>query len=119
MPYGDDKHNQIFSALCDVLGAANVSDSPSVMKAYSRDMFALSTLRRKRGPEFVVLPGNTEDVRQIIILANRYKFPYSIMSTGWMFPMLGAVKPYWLMIDFKRMNKVTVDEKNMYAILEP
>jgi glycolate oxidase len=119
MPYGDDKHNQIFGALCDVLGAANVSDSPSVMKAYSRDMFALSTLRRKRGPEFVVLPGNTEDVRQIIILANRYKFPYSIMSTGWMFPMLGSVKPYWLMIDFKRMNKVTVDEKNMYALIEP
>jgi len=119
MPYNDEKHNQIKRALADLLGEANVADGPATMRAYSRDMFAISVLRRKRGPEFIVLPGNTEDVRQIILLANRFKFPYSVMSTGWMFPMLGAVKPFWCIIDFKRMNALSFDEKNMYAIVEP
>ena len=88
MPYGDEKHNVVYEALASAIGKENVADGPATMRAYSRDMFAVSVLRRKRGPEFVALPANTEEVRQIVLLANRYKFPYSVMSTGWMFPMI-------------------------------
>jgi hypothetical protein len=119
MPYGDDKHLLIYQGLVDILGKDNVADGPATVRAYARDMFALSTMRRKRPPEFVALPGSTEDVRQIILLANRYRFPYSVMSTGWMFPMLGAVKPYWCIIDFKRMTRIEFDTRNMYAVVEP
>jgi glycolate oxidase len=119
MPFGDEKHGLIYDELVNILGEGNVSDGQATLLAYSRDMFAVSLLRRKRGPEFVVLPGNTEDIQRIIQLANRYKFPFSVMSGGWMLPLMGAARPYWCIIDFKRMTGLEIDEKNMYAIIEP
>jgi len=74
--------------------------------------------KTERGPEFVVLPGSTEDVQQIVKVANRYKFPFSVISTGLFSPVTSAVKPYWCIVDTKRMNKFAIDEKNMYAVIE-
>ena len=118
MPFGDDKHKRIYDELVNILGREYVSDDPGVMQAYSRDFYAMSTLRR-RSPEFIVLPGSTEDVQQILKLANRYQFPYSVIGTGLLFVLLGAIRPYWCIIDTKRMNRLVIDEKNMYAIIEP
>ena len=119
MPLGDEKHKLIYKELVNVLGFDYVADGAAIVRAYSRDMFAVSVLRRKRGPEFIVLPGNTEDVQRIVQLANRYKFPFSVMSGGWMLPLMGAAKQYWCIIDFKRMNGLKIDEKNMCAVIEP
>jgi FAD/FMN-containing dehydrogenase len=94
MPVGDEKHGLIYSELVNILGESNVSDGRATLLAYSRDMFAVSLLRRKRGPEFVALPGSKEDVQRIMQLANRYKFPFSVMSGGWMLPLMGAARPY-------------------------
>ncbi|MFC2003000.1 FAD-binding oxidoreductase [Chloroflexota bacterium] len=118
MPPGDEKHKLIYEELVNVLGPSYVSDDLAVTEAYSRDFYALSVLR-KRSPDFVVLPGSTEDVRQIVKLANRYKFPFSVIGSGLCFPVTVAVEDYWCIIDPKRMDEVTVDEKNMYAIIEP
>ena len=119
MPLGDEKHSLIYGELVNILGEGNVSDGRATILAYSRDMFAVSVLRRKRGPEFIALPGSTEDVQRIVQLANRYKFPFSVISGGWMFPLMGAARPYWCIIDFKRMTRLEIDENNMYAIIEP
>jgi len=118
MPLRDDKHELIYNELVNILGRDYVSDDPAVTEAYSRDFYAMSTLRR-RSPGFIVLPGSTEDVQQIIKLANRYQFPYSVIATGLLFVLLSAVRPYWCIIDTKRMTKLEIDEKNMYAIIEP
>jgi len=118
VPLGDEKHKQIFDELVNTLGADYVSGDPAVMNAYSRDFYAWSAFR-KSYPEFIVLPGSTEDVQQIIRLANRYKFPFSVMGSGLIFPFIAAIRPYWCMVDPKRMNKMEIDEKNMYAIIEP
>lgn len=118
MPLGDEKHKLIYEELVNILGPDYVSDDPAVMEAFSRDIFTPSGMSKNR-TEFIVLPGSTEDVQQIVKLANRYKFPYSVTSTGFMVPVSGAVKPYWCLIDPKRMNRLEIDEKNMYAIVEP
>jgi len=118
MPLGDEKHKLIYNEMVNILGCDYVSDDPAVTQAYSRDHYAVSVLRR-RSPEFVALPGSTEDVQQILRLANRYKFPFSVMGSGLLFPLIVAVKPYWCIVDTKRMNKMEIDEKNMYAIIEP
>ncbi len=118
MPLGDEKHNLIYNEMVNILGPNYVSDDPAVTQAYSRDCYAVSTLRR-RSPEFIVLPGSTEDMQQILELANRYRFPYSVIGTGFLFVLIGAVKPYWCLIDTKRLNRLEIDEKNMYAIIEP
>jgi len=118
MPFGDEKHTRIYQQLIDVLGEENVADQPAVMQAYHRDYTCWGNKVRRR-PEFVVLPGNTEDVQNIIRLANRYLFPYSVISGAMLFQDVVAVKPYWCMIDLKRMMKVEIDARNMFAMIEP
>ena len=118
MPLGDEKHKLIYQEMVNILGANYVSDDPAVMETYCRDFYAVSVLRR-RTPEFVVLPGSTRDVQQIIKLADRYKFPFSTIGSGLCFPVVVAVDNYWCMLDPKRMGGIEIDEKNMYAIIEP
>ena len=114
----DEKHKLIYDEMVNILGCDFVSDDPSVTEAYSRDFYALSVLHR-RSPEFIALPGSTEDIQAIVKLANRYKFPFSVIGSGLIFPVIRAVKPYWCIVDPKRMNRLEIDEKNMYAIVEP
>ncbi len=118
MPLVDEKHKLICDEMVNILGADYVSDDSAIAEAYSRDCYAASVLH-KQSPEFVVLPGNTEDVKQIVRLANRYMFPFSVIGSGLLFPVIGARKPYWCIVDTKRMGKIEIDEKNMYAIIEP
>ncbi len=118
MPLGDDKHKLIYQELVNILGPNYVSDDPAVIEAYNRESQTPAFLIKTK-PEFIVLPGNTEDVQQIVKLANRYQFPYSILSTGLLLAAYSAAKPYWCMIDPKRMNQLDIDERNMYAIIDP
>jgi len=133
MPLGDEKHRLIFGELVNILGPDYVSDDPAVTEAYSRESqipYGSPMSRSAREPEiaaelprlkaeFVVLPGYTEDVQAVVRLAKRYKFPFSVTCTGLKIADFGAVRPYWCIIHLKRMNKLEVDEKNMYAIVEP
>jgi len=118
MPLGDEKHKLIYEEMVNILGSNHVSDDPAVTQAYSRDFYAVSSLRR-RSPEFIVLPGSTEDIQQILKLASRYQFPYSVVGTGLVFVFFQAAKPYWCIIDTKRLTRMEIDEKNMYATIEP
>jgi hypothetical protein len=118
MPRGDEKHRLIYDELVNILGADYVSDDPAVTQAYSRDFYAAGSLYR-RSPEFIVLPGSTEDMQQVVRLANRHRFPFSLVGSGLIFPVIVARKPYWCLVDVKRMDKLEIDEKNMYAIVEP
>jgi hypothetical protein len=114
-----EMHETIYKGLVDVLGAENVSDDPAVLQSYSRDYNWRTVLTGGARPEFIVLPGSTEDIQQIVKLANRYKFPYSIFGSGFHMPLPRGGKRYWCMMSPQRMNKVEIDEQNMYAIVEP
>jgi hypothetical protein len=118
MPLGDEKHKLIYDELVSVLGADYVSDDRAVMEAYTRESQAPSFVTRGRA-EFIVMPGNTGDVQEITRLATRYKFPLSILGSGLVMGTIAAVKPYWCMIDTKRMNRLEIDEKNLYALVDP
>ena len=118
MPLGDENHKQIYDELVNVLGSDYVSDAPVVIEAYSRESQSPSFTTKGRY-EFVTLPASTEDVQQIIRLANRYKFPVSVTTTGLLMMTCSAVAPYWCLIDPKRMTRLEIDDKNMYAIIEP
>jgi len=118
MPLGDEKHKLIYDEMVNILGTDYISDDPAVTQAYSRDFWAVGVPRRQ-SPEFVVLPGGTEDVQQIVRLANRCNFPFSVIASGLLFPLIVARRPYWCLVDTKRMNRLEIDAKNMYAIVEP
>ncbi|MFC1860797.1 FAD-binding oxidoreductase [Chloroflexota bacterium] len=120
MALGDEKHKTIYQELVNILGEDYVSDDPSVLETYYRCGLS-AALSCKGRAEFIVLPGSTEDVQQIIRLANRYKFPYSTTGSGMRMYTCNAVEgyPYWCFVDPKRMNSYEIDTKNMYAIVQP
>lgn len=118
MPLGDEKHKLIYDELVNILGPDYVSDDRAVMEAYTRESQAPSLATRGRA-EFIIMPGTTEDVQEIVRLAARYKFPYSVLGGGMFMSFTAAVKPYWCMIDTKRMGRLQIDERNMYAIIDP
>ena len=117
MPY-DENHKVIYDELINTLGPDYVLDDPAALFAYTRD-YTENFIGQMPRPDFVVMPGSTEDVQKIVQLANRYKFPYSVIGSAQSAPMSFAGRPYWCIIDTKRMTKVEIDEKNMYAIVEP
>lgn len=118
MPLRDARHQLIYRELVNVLGAANVSDDPLVLEAYSRESQTPSHLTRIRA-EFVVLPGSTEDIQRIVRLARRHQFPYSVMGSGLYFISTAANRPHWCYVDTKRLTGWQIDAKNMYAVIEP
>jgi len=110
-----------YQALEDVLGSTHVSDDPAITSAYSY-MWLLYSTHVQSGryrPAAVVLPGSTEDVQTVIRLANRYGFTYIPVGTSLLPPTI-PVRPDTVIIDPKRMNRILeLDEKNMYAVIEP
>jgi hypothetical protein len=118
MPQEDEKHKLIYEELVNILGPEYVSDDRGVMESYSRESQSLRFLTEGRY-EFIALPASTEDVQAIIKLANRHHFPISVFSTGLLLATCAAVRPYWCLIDPKRMNSLEIDDKNMFATVGP
>ncbi|MEW6141834.1 MAG: FAD-binding protein [Chloroflexota bacterium] len=52
-------------------------------------------------------------------LANRFKFPVCAAVTALWFLTIAPARPYWCHIDLRRMDRLEIDKKNMYAVIEP
>jgi (+)-pinoresinol hydroxylase len=69
-----------------------------------------------------VAPASTEQVQQIVRIANRYKVPLYPISTGKNLGYGGSAPAYSgsVVVDLKRMNRVIeVNEANAFALVEP
>jgi len=89
----------------DVVGEENICNDPAIMPAYYNTEFAA-----------VILPGNTAEVQAVVKLCNKHKQVFRPICTGWsgMFPK-GII-----LLDLRRMNHIVeINEKNMYAVVEP
>ena len=101
----------VLTELEDAVGRENVSMSNGERLAYGTDYFWLSRMWIDRGqtpplPDFIVRPGNTEEVSRVLKIANYYKIPVYTWgggsgSQGGALAMSGGI-----MIDMKRMNKL-------------
>lgn len=104
-------------ALTEVLGEEYISTDPAVMRAYARNFTSALGVRP---PACVALPGKMQDIQEIYRLANRFDF--KVIPTGsHLFmscePTIGIYD--YLTIDPKRMDRIWIDEENMYAVVEP
>ena len=106
----------IVRELRNILGSDNVSENIGVLQAYSKQPFPPGLLGRRR-PDAVVLPASVSDVQAIMRLANRYRCAYIPAGNyNWDVPQQSNT----IIIDFKKMNNIiTIDENNMYAVVEP
>ena len=114
---------EAYRALECIVGPRYVTDNPAECQAYTgrgcyMELFWWNDISRR--PAGVILPRTTEEVARIIKVCNYYGIPYLPGSTfGWL-PLSGTnLRDDFLVIDLKRMNNLVIDEKNMYAVIEP
>jgi hypothetical protein len=117
----EEKSKAALEALQAVVGPDNVSSDTAVTMAYSRDWLPPGILEPcTHRPEFVVLPGSVEEVQGVTKVCNRYKLPFIPVGSNLWGVCTIPTFPHSVLIDPKRLNRVVeIDEKNMYAVIEP
>lgn len=109
-----------FRELEEAVGAENVSREPAVLDCYSWQPFANDNPERwVIRPVAVAMPGSTEEVQALVKAIARNGLKFKAFSTGWgaySSPTSEGV----VQVDMRRMDRIVeIDEKNMYAVLEP
>ncbi len=105
----------IYQALADIVDAEHVSDRPEELYIYS---FDLGTAEPQR-PDYVAAPETTQQVQEIVRLANREKVPVVPLGGGLSLAGLAVPLKGGILIDLKRMDRIIeVNEKGRYAVIE-
>lgn len=115
--------DEIFKELVDALGSENISRDPTVLDTYTWQPFTelqnLPDSWCRYRPVAVALPESTEEVQAVVKICARNGLQFKAFSTGlgvWNAPGADNV----VQIDLRRMNRIVeIDEKNMYAVIEP
>ncbi|MBN2401477.1 MAG: FAD-binding protein [Spirochaetes bacterium] len=106
----------IINELKYIVGETNVLTTPEALKAYSYD----GTTDWQHEPDVVVFPMTTEDVSQIMKLANKEKIPVTPRGggtnvSGGSIPILGGI-----VLAMTKMNRIVkIDKENLSATVEP
>lgn len=103
-------YGAIFKRLADVVGPQYVSDKPFVLKAYARDFGTMPASQ----PNLVVRPKTTEEVAEIVKIANEFKVPI-VPRGGGSAQEAGSTPPAGggITIEMLRMNEILeIDEAN-------
>jgi glycolate oxidase len=115
----------LYEKLKDIVGSENVTDKEIILESYMATTTGKFSVGKQEMPEEIKKPGfivrarNTEEVQEVVRLANQYKVPIipvgALTSTYYeTVPMEGCI-----MMDFSRMNKIEIDEELMTATFEP
>ena len=105
----------IYRALVDIVDGEHVSDRPEELYIYS---FDLGTAEPRR-PDYVAAPRTTEQVQEIVRLANREKVPVVPLGGGLSLAGLAVPLKGGILVDLKRMDSILeVNERGRYAVLE-
>ncbi len=108
-------YQQLEHELVAVVGRQNVLSSPVDLAVYECDGETLDTAR----PDLVVLPGNTEEVSEVIKLANRYKVPVSPRGAGTGLSGGATTIMGGISLVLTRMKKILdIDPDNLTATVE-
>jgi len=110
------KHHELYGPLCAIVGPKYVADSDFANYAYSADLDLYSS----KMPGIIVRPGTTEEVADIVKLANRTHTPIvpragGASLLGWKTGEAGRN----IIVDVTRMDKVLdIDVGNMLLTVE-
>jgi len=105
----------LYDSLVTIVGGDFVSDRKEERYFYARD----GGLMPPHEPDFVVMPKTTEEVQEIVKLANKEKVPIvpkgsGLALTGLVIPQQGGI-----VLDMKRMDNILeVNEKSRYVVVE-
>ncbi len=113
-------HDEAYQALVEAVGEANVSREPAVLDTYAwQPTINDDPARWVYRPAAVVLPGSAEEVRGVVKACNEHGYKFKATTTGWGV-YSGPTSEGVVQLDMRRMNRIIeIDEKNMFAIVEP
>lgn len=106
----------------DVCGVEWVFDDESDLSSYVDVYSPLTGLEEHAFPAAAVAPTSVEKVQEVVRIANKYKIPLWIISTGKNYGYGGpdAIVDGSVIVDLKRMNRILeINEERAYAIVEP
>jgi FAD/FMN-containing dehydrogenase len=105
----------IFETLSEIVGPQFVSASPEEKFIYSMDPGTMAPSE----PDYVVMPGSTEDVQQIVRAANTYRVPLVPLGAGLVLSGLSRPLKGGIVLDMKRMNRILeINQISRYALVE-
>ncbi len=105
----------VLKALEEIVGKEFVSGQPEEQYIYSMDPGTMEPCK----PDFVVMPGTTDDVSKIMKLANQHEVPVVPMGAGLVLSGLTRALKGGIILDMKRMNKILeVNEISRYVLVE-
>jgi FAD/FMN-containing dehydrogenase len=109
----------LIKKLQDLVGEENATDDKAICAAYSRDQHWHFV--PPKNPAYVVRPGDKEELRKVLILANEEKIPVIPYSTG--INVRGLAIPVHegsILLDLSRMNRIIeISPEMKTATLEP
>ncbi len=111
---------EIYKILESIVGPENISQDLEIRQAYrNKDRAFINPETETLGttPDIVILPKTTEEIQEIVKVASRNKIGYTPSITFWT-PQAGARFEGCLHIDFKRMDRLEIDAKNMNATVD-
>ena len=106
---------EILRNLEEIVGKDFVSNKPEDLFIYSQDPGA----SEPRPVNFIVMPKTTEEVQEIMKLANKESIPLVPMGGG--LTLSGLIIPVkgGIVVDMKRMDKIIeINELSQYALIE-
>jgi FAD/FMN-containing dehydrogenase len=99
-----------------IVGKRYVLDDEASLDTYSRDL----SLSEPRRPSLVVKPKNTEEVQEVVKLANKHLMPVVPVSSGVHFHGEAIPEQGGMVVDLRRMDKVLqIDTRNRKVKIEP
>ena len=107
--------NYIIKQIVSIVGPDNLLTTKEELLCYSFDSSSKSSL-----PEVVIFPQDTEQISQILKLANRYNCPVTPRGAG--SGMTGGCIPIrsGIVLSLAKMNRIIeIDEENMICVVEP
>jgi FAD/FMN-containing dehydrogenase len=98
---------EIVKLLTEIVGEDNVLREPYDLIAYSRDRYPILTHpRRGVKPLAVVRPTTTDEIREIVILANKHRIPLTPRGSGTNYAGSAVPVKGGVVLDLTRMNKI-------------
>lgn len=108
---------EIIERLDNIVGRENLTFDSEKMIDYSHDEFSLSEIARM--PELVIKPKKTEEVAEIMRMANKEKVP--VTPRGGATGLCGGCVPFYggIVLSLEGMNRfIEVDRENQMAVVE-
>jgi len=110
--------NELVEELRAIVGAKFVYNDAEKMEMYSHD--EVTDPKYMKLPEAVVLPENTQQVAEVVKIANRENIPIVARGAGTGLACAAVPLKGGIVLSLERFNKILeIDKENMFMVVEP